>query len=172
MAFGSHTHMGREWVARVVVATRASARLRHSRASFAGRRAGHAAEVFLPDENMIKKPAGMDDIYSLKGYSVENEKKKFIGIITGFQDNKSNYLLEVLTEKDTEPILIPLHEDLIKGIFPEKKNKLQPRKKRQKELKVSIKKHKTKSERQRRKKLPKKQEWAVRPDGQRGGTEN
>ena len=80
---------------------------------------GH--EVFLPDENIIKKPAGMGDIYSIKGYRLENEKKKLIGTITGFQDNKGNYLLEVTTEKDTEPVLIPLHEDLIKGIYPDKK---------------------------------------------------
>jgi 16S rRNA processing protein RimM len=78
-------------------------------------------EVFLPDENMVKKPAGMDDIYSLKGYKVENEKKKLIGTITGFQDNKGNYLLEVSISKDTESVLIPLHEDLINGIYPDKK---------------------------------------------------
>jgi 16S rRNA processing protein RimM len=80
---------------------------------------GH--EVFLPDENIIKKPAGMDDLYSLKGFRLENEKKKFIGTITGFQDNKGNYLLEIITENNSEPILIPLHEDLIKGIYPDKK---------------------------------------------------
>jgi 16S rRNA processing protein RimM len=80
---------------------------------------GH--EVFLPDENLIKKPAGMDDIYSLKGFRLEDEKKKFIGTITGFQDYKGSYLLEVTADKGSEPILIPLHKDLIKGIFPEKK---------------------------------------------------
>lgn len=78
-------------------------------------------EVFLPDENLKRKPAGMDDIYSLKGYRVENDQKITIGKITGFQDNKGSYLLEVVTEINSDSILIPLHEDLIKGIYPDKK---------------------------------------------------
>jgi 16S rRNA processing protein RimM len=78
-------------------------------------------EVYLPEENMKKKPSGIQDIYLLKGYAVQNEKRKHIGIVSGFQDNKGNYLLEVTIEKDSEPILIPLHEDLIKSIDPDKK---------------------------------------------------
>jgi 16S rRNA processing protein RimM len=80
---------------------------------------GH--EVFLPEGNLKKKPSGIKDIYLLKGYAVQNKKSKHIGMVSGFQDNKGNYLLEVTIPKYSEPVLIPFHEDLIKAIDPDKK---------------------------------------------------
>ncbi|MBA4323243.1 MAG: hypothetical protein C0408_10550 [Odoribacter sp.] len=62
----------------------------------------------------------VEDPDSLTGYEVFSEKDISLGIITGIIENPGQILLNVKSVSGKN-ILLPLHEDLIESIDPEKK---------------------------------------------------
>jgi 16S rRNA processing protein RimM len=77
------------------------------------------ASVYIPEEKVKQNTKAEDLFPQFKGYTVNDEKKGFIGIADGIEDIVKNPLLQVRGKQ--KDYLIPLHKDMIVEINDRKK---------------------------------------------------
>ncbi|MCF0166553.1 MAG: 16S rRNA processing protein RimM [Bacteroidales bacterium] len=73
-----------------------------------------------PEQDEAESEAlGLSSLDDLEGFIVFNSDGSRVGTVTAVFDFGGNFCLEISVEAESEPVLIPFHEDLVTDFQPE-----------------------------------------------------